>query len=218
MFVHSLVGTENNPIYQQLAAENLDRQYSFLRSIVRASIDARHPLLSNQILKALNYHAITCLHPSAGEFRPCEVRVGNHLPPPWWEVPAHMQMFTNEVNFMWNSSGPIGLAAYVLWKLNYIHPFINGNGRTARVACHYVICAKAGGWLPGTPILPELITANRPEYYAGLRVADQSLAATGNVDLAPLHALLQRLLSEQLASAEAGPSPDVSEEPLPGGA
>lgn len=55
-----------------------------------------------------------------------------------------------------------------------------------------------GGWLPGSAILPELIRQQRDEYIEAIRVADASLP---NLDLSVLHALVQRLLDEQLASA-----------------
>ncbi|OYW86094.1 MAG: hypothetical protein B7Z20_07920, partial [Sphingobium sp. 32-64-5] len=48
----------------------------------------------------------------------------------------------------------------------------------------------------GDHLLPELIRANRQEYVMALRVADESSLA-GQVDLAPLHALLVRLLDAQ---------------------
>ena len=159
--------------------------------------------MSIEALKALNYHAIACLHFSAGTFRPCEVTVGPHTPAPHFQVPALMQMFTNEVNRLWDTLDPVLLAAYVLWRLNYIHPFVNGNGRTARAACHLILCMKLGGWLPGDRILPELLRANRDAYVAALRHADASLAH-GPPDLAPLHTLLGRLLDEQLKSANIG--------------
>ena len=84
--------------------------------------------------------------------------------------------------------------------MNHIHPFINGNGRTARAACYFVLRVKLGGWLPGEVILPELISQNRPEYVAALKAADASLMA-GNLDLGLLHAMLSRLLSEQIGGA-----------------
>ncbi|MEN5168106.1 Fic family protein [Brevundimonas pondensis] len=201
MFIYDLVGTEDNLPYQNLAAANLGRQYSFLRSVVEASLALNQTVLSIEALKALNYHAIACLHFSAGAFRPCEVKVGDHKPAAHFQVPSLMQMFTNEVNRIWENTDDVLLAAYVLWRLNYIHPFVNGNGRTARAACHLVLCMKLGGWLPGDIILPELLRSNRDEYVAALIHADRSLAE-GPVDLAPLHALLTRLLSEQLSSAK----------------
>jgi fido (protein-threonine AMPylation protein) len=201
MFVHDLVGSEQHPVYHQLAAENLGRQYSFLRSLTLASLQLGQPMLSIEVLKALNYHAISCLHANAGEFRPCPVTVGTDFePPPHFKVPALMQMFTNQVNRMWETADPVALAAFVLWRLNHIHPFINGNGRAARAACHFVLCLKAGGWLPGEPILPELIRANRDEYVKRLKLLDAS-AAVGQLDLAPLHELLAQLLDQQLTSA-----------------
>lgn len=203
VFIYDLVGTEDNGPYQNLAAENLGRQYTFLRSLVEASIGLNQCLLSIEALKALNYHSIACLHFSAGAFRPCEVTVGPHNPPPHFQVPALMQMFTNEVNRIWDTSDPVLLAAYVLWKLNHIHPFVNGNGRTARAACHLILCMKLGGWLPGDRILPELLRANRAEYVDALRHADASFKQ-GPPDLAPLHGLLGRLLDEQLNSANIG--------------
>lgn len=210
MIVYEIVGNETHPAYQALAIANLDRQYDFLRSIVGASLTLNRPMLSIEVIKALNYHAISCLHTNAGEFRPCEVFLPSGLPlPAPHRVPALMAMFVDEVNRGWGESGfdPVGAAAFVLWRLNVIHPFINGNGRTARVACYFVICLALGGWLPGTTLLPELIRQNRPVYVAALQAADASVAAGNPPDLRPLHALLGFLLNQQLASAASPPAP-----------
>lgn len=166
-------------------------------------------MLSIEVIKALNYHAVSCLHANAGEFRTWPVSVGDpskaadpnaFQPPLHIQVPPLMQMFTNQVNRMWDSTDAVTLAAFVLWRLNFIHPFINGNGRAARAACHYVLCLKAGGWLPGDPILPELIRSNRAEYVARLKQVDAT-AKAGALDLTPVHEFLTRLLDEQLKSA-----------------
>lgn len=110
-----------------------------------------------------------------------------------------MDDFINTVNVSIASEDPVAMAAYVLWRLNFIHPFNNGNGRTARAAAYYVLCVKFGGWLRGAPILPELLVQNRDEYVQALKTADASLS-TGSVDLAPLHELLTLLLQQQLSS------------------
>lgn len=199
MFMYELVGGEDHPAYQNLAIENLDRQYSFLRSTVLASLAVNRPMLSIEVILALNFHAISCLHSNAGQLRPCQVHVGDYTPPPHWEVPARMNMFVDEVNRHWDGSDPVFLASFVLWKLNAIHPFVNGNGRTARVTAYFVLCLKAGGWLPGDVLLPELIRRNRDEYVAALKLGDASLS-TGGLDLSVLHAFLSKLLAEQLPS------------------
>ncbi len=213
---------EQDPLYQEMEIANGNRQYDFLRSVVLVSLKAGKPFLSQHIMKALNFQAITCLHTNAGEYRPCEVKVGNdYSPPEHYRVSALMDDFVNTVNRSWEQSDPVGLAAFVLWRLNHIHPFINGNGRTARAASYFVLCLKAGGWLPGETILPELIRKNRPDYVAALKKGDASLLA-GTLDLTELHALLTKLLGVQLASqlnaqtaANTPSNPDLQDAPSP---
>lgn len=190
MIVFELTGSENHPAYQELEISNGNRQYDFLRSIVSASISLGRPFLSQQLLKALNFHAIACLHTHAGEFRPYPVTVGDYLPPDHYRVQAQMDDFINMVNRQWETSDAVVLASFVLWRLNSIHPFINGNGRTARAACYLVLCVKAGGWLQGQEILPELLKKSRDEYVAALKIADASVLA-GNLDLSVCMALYQ---------------------------
>lgn len=134
MIIFELVQTESHPVYQALTVSNGNRQYDFLRSIVQASVDMQKLFLSQHIIKALNFHAITCLHAFSGEYRPCPVTVGQHTPPEFYRVPALMDDFVNEVNRHWQETDPVLLATYVLWRINNIHPFINGNGRLTRIA------------------------------------------------------------------------------------
>lgn len=172
MILYDLANSEESPAYKQLDKENRERQYDFLISIIRASLTAKLPMISTALIKALNYHAVACLHATAGEYRPCEVSVGTHTPPSFHRVPALMDHFINEVNIHLGSGNIWTLAAYCLWRLNYIHPFVNGNGRTARALCYYVICIKSEGLLTGSPILPRLMYAERERYAKLLREAD----------------------------------------------
>ena len=204
MIVFELTTREDDPIYRSLEYQNSDRQLGFLQSMVTVALETNRPLLSQTLIKALNFHAIACLHAYAGEYRPCEVIVGNHSPPEFYRVPALMDDFVNLVNRHWESEDPFYLAAYVLWRLNYIHPFINGNGRTARACCYFVICVKAGGWIEGPAILPKLLRQNRDEYVEALRAADRNLnqGATHKELLEPLRNLIARLLDEQTSSGQ----------------
>lgn len=200
MILYELFQSEDNPVYQELETSNALRQYDFLRSMVLAAVSTQRSFLSQQVLKALNYQAIVCLHTNPGEYRPCPVYVGNYTPPQHYRVQALMDDLVNIVNVNWNSADPIYIASFVLWRLNHIHPFINGNGRTARAACYFILCARAGNWLPGDVILPELLKRNRDEYVAALQHADNSISV-GDLDLSVLHALIERLLLEQLQSS-----------------
>jgi Fic family protein len=205
VILFELLNTENHPVYQALEVSNGNRQYDFLRSIVQASLDIEKPFLSQHVIKALNFQAITCLHTNAGEYRPCPVTVGQHIPPDHYRVSALMDDFVNTVNRWWEHADAVVLATYVLWRINNIHPFINGNGRTARAASYFVLCLKSGGWLPGQTILPELIRQNRQEYVDALQVGHNTFSA-GQLNLTPLHTLVSRLVTEQLQSAGITPA------------
>lgn len=203
-------GSEQHPSYQSLEVSNGARQYDFLRSVVVVGLELQRQFLSTHIIKALNFHAITCLHTNAGEYRPCPVKVGDYHPPEHYRVDALMDDFVNEVNRAWEKADPVALASFVLWRLNHIHPFINGNGRSARAASYFVLCLKAGQWLPGTTILPELLRQERDRYVVALKAIDASVQS-GAPDFGPLHALMTELLGKQLAGATQPPqaAPDA---------
>jgi prophage maintenance system killer protein len=206
VILFEITNNESHPVYQSLEISNGNRQYDFLRSTVVASLQMERPFLSQTLIKALNFHAIACLHTHAGEYRPCPVKVGDdYVPPEHYRVQALMEDFINSVNRSWVEVDSVVLATYVLWRINNIHPFINGNGRTARAASYFVLCVKSNGWLPGEPILPELLKENRDEYVEALKVADR-LTVSGIPDLSALHQLLTRLLADQMRSAGIGTS------------
>ena len=101
------------------------------------------------------------------------------------------------VNSTWHLGDPLWTPAYYLWRFNHIHPFVNGNGRTARALCYFILCVNVGGWLGGPTISPELIRNNRGEYVRHLRSADKAHEA-GNDDFADLHTFLRTLLLQQI--------------------
>jgi fido (protein-threonine AMPylation protein) len=54
----------------------------------------------------------------------------------------------NVIATAWDESAPTALSAFVLWRLNWIHPFDDGNGRTARALAYLVACCRLGFDLP----------------------------------------------------------------------
>ncbi len=200
MILFEIVGSESHPAYQRLKDGNIRRQYAFLESLVNAALDIERPMISATTIKALNYHAIACLHISAGEYRPCPLKVNGYDPPEHYLVPELMNSFVNQVNRYWNDCDVYTLAAYCLWRLNYIHPFVNGNGRTARVRCHFVVCLKLGVWLLGRPILPELIVKERDRYVQLLKMTDVAFAEQRENYLYDLSVFIYELLQKQLLS------------------
>ena len=197
MDLMELLGSEENPIYQSMAASNIDRHYSFLFSAVDVSVAIERPLLSESLIKALNFHAIVGLHHEAGQYRSCEVSVGSYAPPAHFRVEPLMDDLVNELNWRWQSAELFELAAYALWKINNIHPFVNGNGRTARAVCYFIICVKFGGRLPGDTILPDRLREEPMRssvYVPALQAADRG-------DFVPLTNLIRYLVAQQIANA-----------------
>jgi len=149
----------------------------------------------------LNYAAVSNLSQFGGRYREEPIYLRNHFPPHFKEVPNQMDRFFSLVHENWTiHDHPTLLPAYALWRLNWIHPFIEGNGRTARAACYYLICLKHGRLLPGKKIVPERIRENRAPYYAALQAADQAWDQ-GHFDVSALADYLAVLLKAQLAEA-----------------
>lgn len=193
-----VLGDEKHSIYAELAEENNARLLSFVRSLVKVAKEEDKLYLSQTLLKAMNFHAIACLHIKAGEYRPCEVQAGELTIPPYYQVPDLMDDFINNVNRTWEQPPPIALAAYVLWKLVRIHPFVNGNGRTARAACYFVLCLCDCVSLDHTPAIPDLLDDHREEYINALLETDESYSKKegSQIALVPIIALLEKLINK----------------------
>jgi Fic family protein len=103
------------------------------------------------------------------------------------------------VNDHWQESTPIHLAAYLMWRLNWIHPFADGNGRTSRIISYVVLSIRAGAVLPGTPTIPDQIVDNRKPYFDALDAADAA-CRKNKIDVSKMEELLASLLANQLAN------------------
>jgi Fic family protein len=136
----------------------------------------------------------------AGNFRPAgvEIKGSKHEPPGAHLVPELIEDMCDYVNEHWSSATPIHLGAYIMWRLNWIHPFADGNGRTSRILSYVVLSIRAGFVLPGTPTIPDQIVDNRNPYFDALDAADIALKE-GRIDLSKMEELLGSLLAQQLA-------------------
>jgi Fic family protein len=83
--------------------------------------------------------------------------------------------------------------------MNWIHPFVDGNGRTARAISYVILCVRLGYRLPGTQTIPEQIARNKSPYYTALEAADIQ-GAGGKIDLGEMEKLVESLLAAQLLS------------------
>jgi Fic family protein len=103
----------------------------------------------------------------------------NLLRIPKRKLPPKHEMASGNTMLRLLQSTPIHLAAYLMWRLNWIHPFADGNGRTSRIISYVVLSIRAGAILPGTPTIPDQIVDNRKPYFDALDAADlASVVAT----------------------------------------
>ena len=155
-------------------AANGLRQVDAVNEMVEYWLQPQYPfkLRSSHLLK-LNRIALEGLSAYAGNFRPGPIKIGlsKHKPPDAHLVPELVEEMCDYVNEHFKDKSPVHLAAYLLWRLNWIHPFADGNGRTARAISYLVLCVALGIRLPGTQTIPEQIASNKQPYYKALEAA-----------------------------------------------
>jgi Fic family protein len=185
-------------------AENGLKQFDSVIGLIQRYLaeNWRFALRLSTIL-GLHRDALLGVHPLAGNFRPStvEIKGSKHLPPDAWQVPQLVEDLCDYVNDNWETATAIHLAAYVMWRLNWIHPFSDGNGRTSRAVSYLILCMKMSGRVPGARTIPDLIAENKTPYYEALEAADTIWASQQQIDLTQLEEVLGNLLAEQLVSA-----------------
>jgi Fic family protein len=192
---------ENPQLFARVQEQNLLRQYDLLTNCIEISLTKGIEAFDKYTLWSLNAAAVANIAQFGGRFREQPIYVGNHIPPHFMNVPELIDQFLSVVHENWTVIGhPTVLPAYALWRLNWIHPFIEGNGRTARAACYYLICVRQGRLLPGKKTVPERIREKRAPYYAALQEADRYWA-DGQFNVDALAAYLADLLEAQLSES-----------------
>lgn len=187
-------------LFRLVSDRNLLNQYDYLVTTIMVSLEERRFPVNSDFLCELNKRAVVflCRHP--GEIRQCPVGINNssHCPPNHEDVVPLLKDMFSYISKNWDSASALHLAAFGLWRVNWIHPFEEGNGRTARAFSYFILCAKLNLLLPGNNIIPQQIRNNRSPYYAALSAADKA-HNTGEFDLSALESYLSELLTNQLA-------------------
>jgi len=191
--------SDNPELYARIQEQNLLRQYDLLTNCIEIGLEKGIEAFDKYTLWSLNAAAVANIAEFGGRFREQPIYVSKHVPPHFKDVPTLVDQFISLIHENWDSiDHPTLLPAYALWRLNWIHPFIEGNGRTARAACYYLICLRQKALLPGKKTVPERIRDDREPYYAALQEADRNWA-DGQFNVDALAEYLARLLADQLA-------------------
>jgi len=197
-----IVVDELSDLGNDVKIANLGRQYDFLQTSYIVSQHHENFQINHRFIKELNFYAVHYLSSNPGEYRQEYVNITNtpHEPPEWEQVGQLMIDFLAELDGYDGANEPVKTAAYVLWRVNWIHPFVQGNGRTARALSYFILCQNLNMWLPGTKIIPESIRETRPQYCEILQRVDESYKKSGSPDLTELTEYLQGLLTKQLST------------------
>lgn len=194
---------KTDPSFQYVSERNRAQQYDFLRTAFE--VWTAHPdfPVDRQFLCDLNFYAVQYLSEQPGQYREGRnVTVGQHNPPQWEDVEPLMVRFWENLSRLWDRMSPVEAAAFAIWSVNHIHPFLEGNGRSSRALCFFILCVKYNWWLPGKLSLPEQIRLHhRPRYCEILNRMDSVMDHAGLTDLSEMTSFLNELLTDQLKTA-----------------
>jgi fido (protein-threonine AMPylation protein) len=177
-----------------------DRMIELIRSYLNGADRFR---LRPSTIQELNRISIQNVENDAGRWRDVEMLIGDsrHVPPSVNELAGYIDELCDYVNDHWDDRSALHLAAFIMWRLNWIHPFVDGNGRTTRAVSYYVLCCRLGFYIPGVTTIPELIASDKAQYYAALEAADDALKEGRGIDVSQMEGLLHGLLAKQMVEA-----------------
>jgi len=187
----------------RLEAKNGIRQFDAAVNHIESVLQSDRPrVLRPSLISTMNRFALEGITEFAGLYRPADIKIegSTHKPPGAHLVSELVEGLCDYVNENWNRSSPIHLAAYVLWRLNWIHPFVDGNGRTTRIISFIVLCIRVGYRLPGSNTIPDQIARHKKPYYQALERADAVFEKDRRIDVSVMEALVSTLLANQLAT------------------
>lgn len=155
--------------------------------------------LSPDIIKSLHSCAIRDIYSCAGNFRNGWVTIHNssHTPPHPDQVSVLVDSMCEYAND--HQKDAVHVSAYLMWRMNWIHPFFGGNGRTSRAVSYLALSVGLGMLLPGNPTIPDQIVLDREPYYEALEAADHCWGQ-GQLNLELMEGLIRKLLTQQLSS------------------
>lgn len=147
----SIGGKAIREIYEVI---NFAKTYDYIKSLIEENI-----LLSEEILKNIHQMLMDNII-KGGIYRNHAVRItGSQVSPPEpTEMYYQMKSFFENLDYERKNRHPVSFAAYVHAEFVRIHPFSDGNGRTARILLNYILMEQ--GY---RPILLEV--KERLKYY-----------------------------------------------------
>lgn len=205
----------NGPVADEIESLNRASQKNVASGLVKSLLaragrdDGNPPIPDEAALLLLHQTATQFLLAKPGHYRDFDMHVAEggvvvFRAQPWQDIKRLMRRFFRDLAALWEKGDAVDVAAYALWRITWIHPFSDANGRTAIAFSYACLCLKLGALLPGKETMIDLIMAESARCQSALRAVDQALAGpAGKPDLGGVKAYLDELLLRQMQSAEA---------------
>lgn len=129
----------------------------------------KHTNLDEHTLKLIHYLVLKNIdNENAGKYRSINVRISGskHEPPHFLQVDHEMKELFAWYERVKEELHPVELAALFHFKFVYIHPFADGNGRTARLLMNLILMSH--GY---PPAIVKAENSQRLRYYETLEIA-----------------------------------------------
>jgi Fic family protein len=178
------------------------RQFDLAVDIIKTFLEPDRPFaLRPSLIQSLQKIAVQGIEPHPGEWRTGSVKITRspHTPPDAHLVGFLVQEMCDYVNNNWHEKTAFHLCAYVMWRLNWIHPFSDGNGRTSRIVSYIVLNVALHTLLPGSNTIPQQIQEDRTAYFKALESGDEA-ARAGAIDVSDMEKAIRGMLATQLLS------------------
>ncbi len=154
----------DRPLKDEIEARSLANATEYLYQL----IDGREPLTRRTLLELHGLVMADVPTIEGGKFRNEEVKIkeSDHVPPPFLTVSDHVDLLFQWMNRNSHKYPPLVMGSILHHWLTWIHPFSDGNGRTARLFLDFYLLQKG---------YPEVIVkiADRDNYYNALIDADK---------------------------------------------
>lgn len=157
---------KGKPLKDHLEAKNQREALDFLYDLVN---DDQQHAISNQLIRTIHHIVVQDTDREwAGKYRNSNVYIAGteHVPPDALEVEFEMNTLMAWLSKKQRTIHPIELAAIFHHRFVKIHPFFDGNGRTARLMMNVILMQK------GYP-LAIILKNDRKKYYRVLAKADK---------------------------------------------
>lgn len=132
----NLLGLTDRRLLDEAEAEGLIRAENYLYDLPEETE------FTVALLLDLHRVAFGRVYDWAGHYRRSNPNVGDFLPPAFQQVPTLLYQFAEEVQYRQQSTHIeaelAALLAYAHHRFVAIHPFTNGNGRTARLLTNFL--------------------------------------------------------------------------------